>query len=86
MICDWRDLEKRSGEPGKNCYAWADKKITRTIDDHSWVSYRCVWHVPRDEPKIGSLIVEDAPPAPTRMLDKRSKPASILNYEDLRGY
>lgn len=51
--CDWHDLKKRLGEPGRNCYVIADWEVTRIVDDVRFTKYRCAWHVPTAEPRIG---------------------------------
>ncbi len=62
-FCDWKDSKKQSklAPPitGSKCYVLADKKITHRVGGRDFVSYRCVWHVPPEESKLGTVTVED---------------------------
>lgn len=51
--CDWHDVNKRQGEPGRKCYVIADWEVTRIVGDLRFVKYRCAWHVPEAPPRIG---------------------------------
>lgn len=51
--CDWHDLKKRLGEPGRNCYVIADWEVTRIVGEKRFVRYRCAWHIPNIPTRIG---------------------------------
>ena len=58
VTCDYID-RGGAGYEMSRCYVLADKKVTRIVDGKEFTAYRCVWHVPPMESKLGTVTVED---------------------------
>jgi hypothetical protein len=63
LRCDWRNPDRDNGHV--RCANEATHQITRYVDASAFVAWRCLAHVPREEPRIGTLVVaplcEDPP-------------------------
>lgn len=85
MRCDRHDPKKRQGEPGWRCGALADWEVVRIVDEHRFVNYRCVWHVPETEPRIGTLEKRELLKQDHQILDTRSDSAMVDVRSDAVG-